>query len=433
MAKKKRIRRNPNNLSIEEFKSDVKKAYTEIITKHNSLDIRVVANYAELFISWARRERLNQESFLLTKWGKAALSTVWEIIKDLDDQGLSDADTPENAPQNIKARTLVVSGYLGTAAFLWEMVLGFANYEKLREKPYENEDLFHFLSTATFRYQFIYRALEIEYPGDPQTRHAVCRFIASSSDSPADVQNDRITAHIMTELWVSGVNNFTISTRLRNRFMLTDIDNIDVNSVSLPYPAFIVTTPSETLMFAAVDHPNSDARVWCIYNQERGVVQLRIDTDKQETLGDLWRKLPDNFWDQAPEAEEACQEAFQLICNLMLYLQCKDAEVTTRKVSTGKQPPERKQRELRSYGKRQITPITHILYPSLSDTSREKTSGSRTHTREHWVRGHYRWQPYWPHGRDADPVKKRIWIEPHLRGSPEDSDNDDMNSRKYRV
>lgn len=431
MGKKKRVRNKRRKISLVDFRQDLKRAYTDLITVSPTLHPAKVADLAQHFAPWTRHEGLTPESFLFTKWGDAALDVAVSLAREA---GLEDIPD-EEVPEGIALHILTAAGFVGAAAFFWEMVLGFAYYEKLREKRYENEDIFHFLSTATFRYQFIYRALELRYPNDPQSRHAVCRYIASSSEEQADIQNDRITAHIMTELWHTGVNEFQIGPSLRKRFMLTDINNISADSVTFPYAAFIVETPKDTLMFTRVAHPETNATVWAIYNQERGVVQLRQDTDTDETLGDMWAKLPEGFWDNAPEAEDACHEAFQLICNLLLYLQCKDAEVETRKVSAGRKPPERKQRELRQYGKRKITPIKHVLYPSIETTERlTKTGDSDRTTREHWVRGHYRWQPYWPDGRDADPVKKRIWIEPHLRGTPDETaDDEELSSRKYSV
>lgn len=437
--KKKRIRRKkPRPPELPE--STTRAVYRNVFKNCNwKIELPTLISCAEELVDWARAQKISPETFLLTEPGEKAMEIAYEVAQDMVDSGealLADEPVPSDVrrlrpEQHPKAS--VMSCVLGSAGTLWETVFHGARGHKSRTEPYDNEHVFHFLSTATFRYQFMYRCMDRYYSDDPQFRHIVSRFFPSPQDAPEDRSNDKITTYIMTELWMSGVNEFKISSDLRDRFLMTDIGDISIDSINFPYPAFMVTTPEENIMFSTVEHEKENARVWCFHNLEKGVVQLNEKIGESENLADLWGDLPEDFWDNCPPAEKASKEAFTIVCNLILYLQTKNAEVKSNTSNPGSKPPVRKKRKLKDYAKKEYTPINHTLYPSLSDSTSEKAA-SHSSKREHWVRGHYRWQPYWPEGRDNDPTYERIWIEPHLRGSKkEDDSNSDMNPRKYNA
>lgn len=128
---------------------------------------------------------------------------------------------------------------------------------------------------------------------------------------------------------------------------------------------------------------------------------------------------------------ESAWHVFRILINTVLYINTENPEITRdiyardreramealeRVSNPGSKKARLARRDLRSIPASR----THLVAPSIGKKIRTATSshspGDGPKKRRHWVRGHWRHQPYWPEGRDHEPVHKTIWIEPHLRG-----------------
>jgi len=415
MAKKpkKRRRRTLNITSEETWCDEVEDAH-EAVLALSTLDFRVLADLANAFLPYFKGLRLDTASFFYSDRWDDALSSIGSItgVDHLADRAREDG----NLSSIFSAELEPVALDLYWLSYFWELVFGLADPGKIHEKPRAGEHPFHFMSMVTSRYQVIYRVLGARFPDDDQSgiRHAICRYLRSDLfDNPLDAQEETLSATLLTELWISGNNEFAIGPELREMFMQTDVDNLA--PPALPYAAFHVTTGQEQLMFTSAVHKVAGVRVWIMWSKERGSVQLMERLGQEDTLGDIWGRLPEGFWHASPESENACREAFLIICNLCLYMETQDAQVRVEGESKGTKPAEEDRRGLKRYAKRQMTPVRRVLYPGL-DVSKSANVAGASHTRRHWVRGHWRWQAYWPNGRDDEKINKRIWIKPHLRG-----------------
>lgn len=474
MSKKKRRRRKPVKRIVtpERWEKLVRHTNTRLMDSYGIDIVETQKMAQEGYAKAVRGLDLNPDTIFHTKWGETLLDAIaekvaiaWDkspshyekILNEDDDVGREQANeegfrlfreilrNDESVAKKIRGvKPLKAYQYTFTAytlykpAFFWEMVMGVAYPNKYSYKePRENEHIFHFMSTVTFRYQIIYRVLQKILPGKEHRadRHAICRMLPSSVyNVKQDREEERISAILLTELWLTGNNEFEIGSELREMFMQTDIDNIRADSIQFPYDAFHIHTSEEHLMFTTIPVEDIGVRMWVVWNQQRGSLQLQELTDEEDTIGDIWDRLPDDFWENNESSRQACREAFNLVCNLCLYLETQGAEMRTRKRNGGDKPSERNRQKLQQYAKKQYTPVQRILYPSLEEGEKTASTGSHTKRRRHWVRGHYRWQPYWPEGRDSEPVHERIWIEPHLRGSKTGSDDDsDSDTRTYKV
>jgi len=429
--KRRRKRRKSQRQSPAEFKAALRPLFWRSLEgpyNGTAFDQTLVA-VADLLT----QNELGVEDFYQTDYGKAAIDLYeesvpkvgwpqdpskfwdkWDAAKTL----LFEKDAPLNSMGALPVLGAADFTYRIAQVFEHAFAINFTG--EYREAPYENEAYFRFISTAQPRFQAIYRFVN-RIDKTQQDRYAICKSLPAEEMVPHDPETERIRAMTMTELYASGNNAFIISDTLREMFLNTEIQKLDIGAIDFPYSAFQVVTGERTVFFTHV--PITEERsVWIFDNVEYGCAHLKQDADT-ETLGDLWECLPADFWDNHPESATACDEAFQMVCNLSLYLSTRSPEVRSegRKTQRGKgRKKSRRQAEL------DYTPIRRVLYPSASKT---KTSGSASGSKRqaHWVRGHWRKQPYGP--RD-NPKYERIWIEPHMRGGEEGPSD---TTRKYKV
>ena len=457
MAKrKKRRRKKPEDISLilETWRAAVAERTRLLIEKatlpgeSTDIDLLAIADAVRNgdWDALLRKLNLTPDTFFYTKWGDAVIEETVQALRlnavsagtlnENPDASLFELVQNFTRKANDNLKNTNTAKAVANIGMFWEVALALASDATPREKPYAGEHPFHFMSTATFRVQVAYRVLTEMYPGpeNAAARYTVCRLLPSLPNAPAtNVEDERINTVLTTELWANGNNEFTVSARLREMFLKTDVGNLKASTVRFPYNAFSVQTPDDFIMFSIIGYPEEDLRVWVVYNHARGSVQIPEKLADDLTLGEIWDILPEDFWGDNKDREQSCREAFQIICNLCLYLESQNAEVNVREGRGGTAPNPRNRRALRLYAKRQLTPISHVLYPSLEKAASVGGETSKAGTRQHWVRGHWRMQPYWPEGRDHSPVTKRIWIEPHLRGSlPEDVD-DVASPRRYKV
>lgn len=461
MSKKKRRRRkrplnplNPSQKQLEAFDGICNTISAQILDHPEGLpreqEVRFIGDIAKGVAQTLPPELLDPNYFFSSPYGEAALQHTSDFVDDMaghlrnaaeneftrdeiraleEKVAQTTMDTPDERAKNLGI--YLESAILSRTASVWGIAMMLARSERIREEPYEGEHVFKYYSEATPRYQFIYRYMEKAYPNDRKTRHKINRMMPSVGRHKHEKEEDRIVGILLTELWMSGNNEFEIRPELRQMFMHTDIWNLKASTIKFPYPAFHVDTSREHMMFTTMEYDDLDSRLWVIQNTQQGSVQLREAPSEDDTLQDIWDRLPDGFWASGEANEKACREAFQVICNLCLYLECKDAEFRSSRPDVGDNPGTRDPDKLRKYTKKTYIPAKHVLYPSLEKTS-SGASGRGSGTKKHWVRGHYRWQAYWPEGRDGQKVNKRIWIEPHMRGSETASDADE-DTRTYKV
>lgn len=370
-------------------------------------------------------------TFFYTPYGEALIKKFTENMAHLIP--VDPADVDERGTQ--VAELALKLGYIAT---IWEMAFSMSTADgkplTVPSPPGPGGNIFEYESTYASRVQFFYRFMEAAFSDDrwAYTRHAVLNQLPSVDP---DVSSERIKAILMTELWLSGNNEFVIGAELRNLFMHMDILKMKTSEITFPYKAFHISTPQEHIMFSILEGdsiPDPNIRVWTILNSERGCVKLREDIDKDLTLGELWGKLPADFWAKVPNAEHGSREAFELICNLCLYLESVGSEVKELPFPTPKVKTTSDAARLRDKARRGFTPVKRELYPALAKQASRSDGGATSRTRgatvQHWVRGHYRMQPVGP--RD-NVTYKRIFIEPHIRGS--DAPGKSTKTRKYKV
>lgn len=382
-----------------------------------------------------KRNELDGLSFFESDYGKAALEAyadelpevTWPQDPSIWREKLAEARKSlfiDEVPLKSEAALPLLAAANQTCrlGLVFETAFIMADPDLLRMKPYEDEPVFRFLSAAQFRFQFLYRAITHVFDTSIE-RYAMCRALPTDITTPSDPETERIRSWTMTELFATGNNAFVISDTLRSMFLHTDVAKIFIEDIELPYGAFQIMTGDRTVFFTRIE-VGKGRRVWVFDNVDFGCVQLKEEPGT-ETLGDLWARLPEGFWDNAPDAAEACEEAFHLVCNLSLYLATRKPEVRRagRKTTRGKGRKKARRKAEVAY-----TPISWVLYPSAK-VKRTNVSTDGSGVRAHWVRGHWRKQPYGP--RD-DPSYERIWIEPHLRGS-ESGDGSSDEPRKYKV
>lgn len=418
-------------MTPDDFKAKLRPMYWNALEGpyHGKVFQQMIVELGDLL----EKTNLKVKEFFQTDYGKAALDLYEELVPQVGwPQDPSEFDErwerakellfEENKPiQSYGALPIItVADFTYRLGLIFETAFLATETNPFRDTPYENEPVYRFLSVVQCRFQFIYRGVH-RIAKTTRDRYAICKALPAEQMVPHDPETERIRAMTMTELYATGNNAFVISDTLREMFLNTDLHKIEIDALDLPYSAFQVMTGDRTVFFTHIPAA-ADKSLWVFDNVEYGSVHLKQD-ETTETLGDLWECLPENFWDAHPESAEACHEAFQMVCNLSLYLSTRQPEVRSegRRTNRGKgRKQSRRQAEL------DYTPIRHVLYPSAR-VKRSNGSTGVSQRKAHWVRGHWRKQPYGP--RD-NPRYERIWIEPHLRGGDEGTSD---KTRKYKV
>ena len=274
--------------------------------------------------------------------------------------------------------------------------------------------------------------------------------------------------------WLCGKNTFKLPPRLSEMFAHTDLDNIIVERLPpAPYMSIYIDTPESPIEFthdldgepvqmngmyyvdAVVDGVRHIRNIlWAAERPEAkylgqdahlaGGLQLdpRHDPTNLEDLMGVFEAhnsvRADELFGHDPERIErdtdALVSSLRLAFNLLLYLNA-DPELAEdiyaeevarlkKKVKRGTKPrrltnsAKRAKKKLRTLSMTKV----NLVAPSMMKAARdgaEKTAGDGDGPgrARHWVRGHWRNQPYGP--RD-NPEYKTIWIQPHLRGGDED-------------
>jgi len=428
--KRRRKRRKSQRQSPAEFKAALRPLFWRSLEgpyNGTAFDQTLVA-VADLLT----QNELGVEDFYQTDYGKAVIDLYEELVPKVGwPQDPAEFDSrwerakevlfDENKPlHTMEALPLItVADFTYRLGMLFETAFLFTGSSGNRNAPYENEPVFRFLSTEQSRFQTIYRCVN-RVAKTTLDRYAICKALPAEQMVPQDPETERIRATTMTELFATGNNAFVISDTLREMFLKTDLLKIEIDAIDLPYSAFQLMTEDRTVFFTHIP-ATSGRSLWIFDNVEYGCVHLKQDEDTK-TLGDLWDCLPEGFWKNHPDSAQACEEAFNLVCNLSLYLATRSPEVKSegRKTNRGKGRKKSRRRAELDY-----TPIRRVLYPSAHVGARNGSGG--VSRKAHWVRGHWRKQPYGP--RD-DPRYERIWIEPHLRGGDEGTSGE---TRKYKV
>lgn len=266
----------------------------------------------------------------------------------------------------------------------------------------------------------------------------------------------------------AGSQSFVVGPRLAEMFIHTSLSKIFWGEIKLPYQsifvslpdsklrlwggkrtgwhqvagAFLTTTDNNELLLLIRANPNEkssdpDDDAVQFMGVNLGVLQ---EKDIESAIEEVFSRPVisavdgDDDPDVAAEVRSVVTSVIRIIINLTQYLSCPGAEVETHrerglerarkrleeKLGTRTTPEMKKaiRKSLRDLGPHCVTTVVGKTIEESWEEERKRREGCQT-PRLHWVRGHWKMQPYGP----RKSLRKRVWIQPYERGedNPEES------------
>lgn len=286
---------------------------------------------------------------------------------------------------------------------------------------------------------------------DDRRRVEMLRIIHDTLE-PLNVNTSEEDLVLLTTLafrlaqWAShGLNTFDVTTSLAASLLLTTPSN-DLGFPNLPFPAFLIRVP-KGLIPLIVTHQGSTTTLWVdkiTVNQVlSGPAPHRVVT--QVVCGSALGEVPDlclnMFHDEFVSPAHMCKEivdsfegssniidnndvisqqlSFMLVCNLCAWLESIGG-LNGRKPDNSRTHTKNNNDDKDGRITQWIVGREVKLAPELLRSAKDHILGLDPHrrsaswslSRQHTVRGHYRWQACGPRMTD----RKRIWIKPHWHG-----------------
>ena len=389
---------------------------------------RALARVGDELAPVVHATRLHPTTFWATDYGDAFKRAVSSCLEDLPEMpaGHSELDLDEAAavliardlsPESVdaarfdlasSAMTLAGALLLLAGAGL-ELAFATAYPSARRSGRAPDEEAFTYVANCQSRFLTIGHVMQ-HWTEDPLTRLALSQNVpATLMDPRVDLSTERSLIKCASELLDTGNNAFELDAETVEVFGHTEVFDVPIEDIRMPYNAFQVLTPEDAVFFVRYGLENG-TDVWQVHTFDRGCITLRWKPE-YATLGDAWAELVKSYEQSGLDGQtrETGQWALRLVANLALYLTTNSAVVHNR----GRRSPRgvRKTPLAKRKGRptlRTLTSLKHSVEPVLS-----RLGSSRGTPSAHWVRGHWKRQAYGPRGQG---LTKRIWIQPYLRG-----------------
>lgn len=234
-----------------------------------------------------------------------------------------------------------------------------------------------------------------------------------------------MTWSILRAFEADGRNTFVLNHNLVSMFDRTDHKAIDVSDLRFPFPTFFMKIEDVYVCFAE----GEDTRLLCVFDDGwiRSSCQIPLKGNFGEILEET-KKVSSHDLDVLIIGQRKdVLRYFVLAVQFIAFLnQCPESAVLDKDHEKRKRLRKSLKRLKGKKESRAMESLVKIGSSTIYNVG-DEFKDADTDVRLHWVRGHWRRQPFGP--RD-NPEYRLTWIKPFQRGSEETGQ---IQARKYDV